>query len=217
MDNRMRTAIKKFIRLHDKPMTNPIFKTITIGGKLPNLDKDIYVSDWAKDLVSKIRPSKKKEDVSLVICTPKDLGFTSMPTTAELFDEDNLAQYGVELCPPEVGIYLRNKYLEQPQGEWLYIAHTPITDSSDGVPFVFNVECDSDGSRWLDGFWAYADNRWDLGDRIVFRLRKISQTSDALNLGSHSDPLSLSLSAETSVEDAITVCKKAGYAVYKIM
>lgn len=45
-----------------------------------------------------------------------------------------------------------------------------ISDS-DGNPNVFNVERNDNGKLWLDNDWTNPDNRWNLDNRIVFRLR----------------------------------------------
>jgi hypothetical protein len=46
-----------------------------------------------------------------------------------------------------------------------------ITDS-DGNPNVLNVECNDDGKHWLNANWVNPDNKWNLNNEIVFRLRK---------------------------------------------
>lgn len=174
--------------------THIVWKTVTIGGKKEyTFNSDINIFSYAKDLQSKTPLTKKKESIDLVILTPKDLGFTGYPTTKQFFDEINLAKYGVELCPAEVGLALREQYTNQPVGEWLYIAMKPITDP-DGDPHVFRLVRDGDG-LWLDDDWADPGSEWYPGSGFVFRLRKVSlnlDTSDSLKL-SPSDTLPLEL------------------------
>jgi hypothetical protein len=62
--------------------------------------------------------------IDLVVLTPADLGFTGEATWAEI--DRRAAQFGLELCPAEVGPLLRLAYLEQPVGEFLRIAMKPV-------------------------------------------------------------------------------------------
>lgn len=189
--------------------THTLWKTIEIGTKEPKFGKDIIISSYAKDLLSKTTYPKKKENIDLVILTPKDLGFTSYCTTTQLFDEANLAKYGVELCPAYVAPFLRQEYMNQPNGEWLYIAMNPITDSG-GNPGVFGVGRRDGGEVWLYGDWADPGDVWNLGGRFVFRLRKVSQSSDFESSDMPLESFPSVLPAETSVE---AVSKKLEQAI----
>lgn len=198
-------------------MKQTIWKKITIGGKKKYVfDKEIYVSSRGKDLQEKTSLAKKKEILDLVILTPKDLGFTKYPTTTELFDEKNLTKYGIELCPAEVGLALREQYTDQPNQEWLYVAMKPII-ASDGSPSVWCVERCDGGELFLRGSWANPYDAWGLDYPIVFRLRKSLGNSEPQ---SSSDTKSSKLSAESSdeassLESAITRVKEAGYTIFK--
>jgi hypothetical protein len=55
------------------------------------------------------------------------------------------------------------------------------TTDSDGNPNVFNVKRNDDGKRWLNSNWANPDNRWNLDNRIVFRLRNYVYFSSILS------------------------------------
>ena len=131
------------------------------------------VSDYAKDLMAQkaFVISKEKMEADFVIATPKDLGFTENPTTEELFNEKNLAFYGLELCRADDGPSIRLSYTDQPNSEWLPIAMKPIC-ASDGYWDVFGLG--RFGSElWLYGrYGAEPQGRWDVGDRLVFRARK---------------------------------------------
>ncbi len=116
---------------------------------------------------------KKPEQLSLVKLKVGDLGFTKNPTTDELYAKAE--EFGLELCPAEVGPQLRLKYpevfnREQPMNEYLRVAMKQITDS-DVDPSIFNV-CRSDGGLWLGSNWTNPSREWDLGSEFVFRLRK---------------------------------------------
>lgn len=45
-----------------------------------------------------------------------------------------------------------------------------ITDS-DGNQNVFELKRNNDGKTWLNGNWASPDDKWNLDNEIVFRLR----------------------------------------------
>lgn len=139
--------------------------TVHLGGTKPDL-KGVEVSSWAKDLLEKTTYQKNKEELNLVILTPADLGFTTYPTTTELFARAK--EKGYDLCPAEVGPRLVGTLEE---AGYLYIAHEPITDS-DGFPHVFYVERDDSGTQWLYAGWTSPGRQWVLGHRIVFTSSK---------------------------------------------
>ena len=121
----------------------------------------------------------EQEPCLLIDLSPADLGFTEEPTTTELLDSERLLKWSatnlddgwvIELCPVEVGPHLAIQYKDQPKGEVLWVAMERIPDSV-GDPNVFNVERNDDGKLWLNNDWANPDNRWNLDNRIVFRLR----------------------------------------------
>lgn len=143
------------------------YKTLTLGSKKPDL-KGVEVSSYAKQLLAKTTYQEEKESIDLVVLTPADLGFTTYPTTAELFARAKEQGYG--LCPAEVGPRLAGTLEE---AGWLYVAMEPITDS-DGYPRVFLVGRYGDGGQWLGTDWTGPGSRWDLSYRIVFTLNKES-------------------------------------------
>lgn len=152
-------------------MKTTIFKTITIGESKKSLEKklkDFNISSYAQELIDKMEISKK-QNVDLVVLTPRDLGLTGYPTTTEVFEAAKAQGY--ELCPADVGPALRVAYTDQPLNEWLSIAMEPIT-GSDGFPFVFRVARDSDGS-WLYARWARPGLEWDLGEQVRVPLPQV--------------------------------------------
>ena len=46
-----------------------------------------------------------------------------------------------------------------------------ITDS-DGNPNVFELKRNDNGKRWLNANWTNPDDKWNLDNEVVFRLRK---------------------------------------------
>lgn len=152
----------------------PVWKTITIGGVLPSeltghLERHGFrLSQWAREMTAKLSTAKKQHKVSLVRVAVKDLGFTEMPTTTELFARAK--EKGLGLCPAEVGPHLRLALADQSRGDYFWVAMEPITDSA-GSPLVFYL-ASHDGGQWLDSRCASPVSRWRLGREFVFLLRK---------------------------------------------
>ena len=143
--------------------------------------KQFNVSDYARSMLRNkkqfIEPVNmrhrerkgSKETVDLVRLRVRDLGFTSAPTTTELFTRAR--KLGLELCPPETGPYKRLADKDQPLGNWYYVGMEPVS-VSDGDPCVFLLGR-SEGGLWLyDDGWANPDSQWGLGHEFLFRRRK---------------------------------------------
>ena len=75
-----------------------------------------------------------------------------------------------------------NSTLRVFEGWWLRRYRHNNTDS-DGNPNVFNVECNDDGTLWLNTNWVNPDNTWNLDNRIVFRLRNSHHFSPVFLMG----------------------------------
>ncbi|MBU2265169.1 hypothetical protein KJ784_03230, partial [Patescibacteria group bacterium] len=118
--------------------------------------KNIYLSDWGKDLLYKTEFSQEKEKYDLVRFTVEQLGFSKGATTDEIYKKAE--ELGLELCPAQVGPHLRLQY---PGREWMLIAMKRITDR-DGHPNVFYLDSDSDKLE-LDGDYASPDGMWRRG------------------------------------------------------
>lgn len=148
------------------------FRTVEIGGKNSKQlqaelkNKGINVSDYAKDMLesSDFKTLKNPQNLDLVRLTIKDLGFTELATTDQIYKRAE--ELGLELCPAEVGPRLRLKDANQPMGEWYFIAMKQIADR-DGGPLVFFLERREDG-LWLDDDWADPVSGWSPEDEFVF-------------------------------------------------
>lgn len=169
------SALKRFLR-KENPWELKLIRemTLQIGGVTKDelvrrlTDGGNYVSNWARDLAGRITTLLKPRKIKLGWITVRDLGFTEMPTTPELLAR--IKEVG-DLCPAEVGPHLRLADADQPRGTWYWVAMEPITDSG-GYPGVFFVERNVVGERWLFADCAKPDGRWDLGNVVVFLLRK---------------------------------------------
>lgn len=110
------------------------------------------------------------ETVDIVRLKVRDFGFTNYPTTTELFAKAE--EFGLELCPAEVGPQYRLQQTDQPMDNWFYIGMKPLVASGD--PLGFELAHRSRG-LWLgDLSWAGPDGRWNLDHEFVFRFRKNS-------------------------------------------
>jgi len=169
------------------------FRKFLIGGVdkkalLKRVEAGFSVGDWAKELMKRpaFTTQDVEEEIETIILTPVDFGYERMPTTTELLDPNRLLEwskqnaarlpegYVVELLPAEAGLHIRDQYEDQPKGEVLWIAMERITDSG-GNPNVFSVRRYDGGGQWLATYWTGPGYRWNLDDRIVFRLRKVTQ------------------------------------------
>ena len=99
---------------------------VTLGTKQLNAPA-CHLGDSASEIIG--RPgfaiSATKEDVNLLVLSVSELGFDEHGALlSDLYAR--AAQVGFDLCPAEVGPQLRLQYLDQPLGEFLHIAMTPI-------------------------------------------------------------------------------------------
>ena len=127
------------------------------------------ISSYAEDMLNKMEVLKNKENVDLISFSVEQLGFPNGATLQQIYDKAK--EFGLELCPPQVGPELRLNYKDQPNDEYLKIAMESISDR-DGNPTVFCV------GRGGSGSWLGRDvggrlvNHWDGGICFVFRVRK---------------------------------------------
>ena len=137
-------------------------------------DKNIYLSDWGKDILhktefssfDKLGTGKEKEEYELVRFSVEQLGFRDGATTDEIYKKAE--ELGLELCPAEVGPQLRLKY---PGKEWMLIAMKQIS-GRDGNPHVFDLHSYGDRLE-LYGYRAEPEDGWGADDSFVFRFRKL--------------------------------------------
>ncbi len=128
---------------------------VEIGGKTRDqLEKEmeaagVQISTYAKDMLHSkdFVTAQNKEKLDYVRLTVADLGFTSYPTTDQLYARAE--ELGLELLPAEFGPNYRLQNLDQPEGDWFYTGMKQIADS-DGDPDVFDLGRRGD-DLWLDG------------------------------------------------------------------
>ena len=146
-------------------------------------EKNIWLSDYGKDILQKTEFSKSKETYDLVQFTVEQLGFPQGATTAEIwgteddkdehgnpapFTKGKMTELGLDLCPAEVGPLLRLVYKGT---DWKLIAMQQISGRG-GSPFVFSLGADDDWLR-LHAYCARPSFRWSGSHQFVFRSRKL--------------------------------------------
>lgn len=143
--------------------------------KLENFEvngQKMYFSDYAKDMMKSadFAIAEKPKAVDLARLSVGDFNFAKNPTTDELYAKAK--EFGLELCPAEVGPRLRLEFTNQANGDYFWIAMRQITDRV-GYPSVFLLSRHGDGRLELGYNGARPDKQWLDNDKFVFRLRKL--------------------------------------------
>lgn len=154
---------------------------LEIGGKTKDelvaelKAKGIKISDYAQDMLDSpdFTSQPNPEQIDLVRLKVRDLGFPDGATTDQIYAKAE--EFGLELCPAEVGPYQRLKDQEQPLGDWYRVAMKQISDRR-GNPNVFRMEHNGDG-LWLNNDRARPDRRWNADRGFLFRLRNVSHAA----------------------------------------
>ncbi|MGI8420140.1 MAG: hypothetical protein ACR2LN_05875, partial [Candidatus Levyibacteriota bacterium] len=79
-------------------------------------------------------------------------------------------ELGLDLCPAEVGPRMRLAEINQPIGDYYWIAMKQLAGSY-GRPSVFSVGR-RESAPWLGGGWATPGSGWDPESEFVLSLRK---------------------------------------------
>ena len=113
------------------------------------------VSPWIEDIVkrNKYKFNNNKFPIKLVRKYVKEFGFDKPVELQTIYKE--IEKLGYELVPPEIAIYARSIYKEQPPGEWLRFA-TPLNSmiDSDGVPHLPKLG-KALGLYFVETYWSY--------------------------------------------------------------
>ena len=117
--------------------------------------KNFKVSPWIEDVVKKNNYifDNNKFPIKLVRKYVRELGFGN-PVELQMIYE-KIERLGYKLVPPEIAIYVRLIYNEQPAGEWLRFA-TPLNSmiDSDGVPHLPKLG-KALGLYFVETYWSY--------------------------------------------------------------
>ncbi|MDO8572743.1 MAG: hypothetical protein Q7S11_03175 [bacterium] len=134
--------------------------------------KNIYLSEWGKDILYKTEFSTESKTYELVQFTVAQLDFPKGATTDEIYAK--AIKLGLELAPAEIGPYLRLQYGGR---DWKLIAMKQIL-TSDGYPSVFSLDAGGVGLE-LDAYRARPSRRWYAVSQFVFCSRKKLEASES--------------------------------------
>jgi hypothetical protein len=97
--------------------------------------------------------SNNKFPIKLVRKYVRELGFDKPVELKMVYQK--IEKLGYNLVPPEIAIYTRSLYKEQPTGEWLRFA-TPLNSmiDSDGVPHLPKLG-KALGLYFVETYWSY--------------------------------------------------------------
>ena len=128
----------------------------TCGELLEELKKNNYkVSPWIEDIVKKnnYKFNNHNFPIKLVRKYVKEFGFDSPVELQKIYEK--LTSQNYKLVPPEIAIYSRLIYKDQPSGEWLRFA-TPLNSmiDSDGVPHLPKLG-KALGCYFVETYWSY--------------------------------------------------------------
>jgi len=155
----------------------PIWKTIklgtgkTVGDFRNDLRRgNLKLGDWASDIIGKpaFTTATEETEVDLVRVAVAELGFKKGARRDQIYERAN--EFGLELCPAEVGPQLRLQYQDQPNKEQILIGMEPII-VSDGTPRAFGIES-LDSELWLSAYYGSPGRDWDAEHQWVFVRRK---------------------------------------------
>ncbi|MGG7620772.1 helicase [Bacillus coreaensis] len=162
-----------------------ITRTVDVGGltKWELIEKlqqtFILINEYGKRLLAddKFTTSEIKYSLPTVELTVGNLGFPDGATTVEIFNRAK--ELGLELCPIELGPYLRLEYLDQPEGSSgnplqqqqapsgsITIASEILTEDDD-FPKGFYLRR-INGVLWLRGYLADHLHVWNPDNHFIF-------------------------------------------------
>jgi len=122
---------------------------------IKDFKKKYILSPWIIDIVNQIKNHKfdKKKKYEIHRINVGNLGFKKPTRLKAIYKQIRLKGY--ELIEPEVAIYLRCVYTNQPKGEWLRIA-VPFESmiDSDNVPHLPKLGS-ALGKLFLETYWSY--------------------------------------------------------------
>jgi len=120
------------------------------------------------DFFEKISYTKEKNNIKLVFISLANLGLSTKLNKIKGIEYEEICeqakQFGLSLCPPEIGPQLRLQYSNQPKGEWIVIATEPIIDSDD-IPKLFVVGS-NDSGLWLNSVRYHKKDDFFSGQRL---------------------------------------------------
>ncbi|MBP9749929.1 MAG: hypothetical protein KBD21_04325 [Candidatus Pacebacteria bacterium] len=159
---------------HARFFAKPIWKVVKVGlcenpkAYRRALNAKKMIVSWSNNILDKITCSQKAINLELDLLSVGELGFKGAASYADICSRAN--DIGRELCPAEVGPALRYQYDNQPRGERVLIAMTPIiVRDADG--YIFHVGHDA-CSLCLGANLGRPGTVWSPDYRFVFVHRR---------------------------------------------
>lgn len=154
------------------PSCPAVARTVQVGGstKAAILQKflvhAIAMNEYGKQLWND--PRFVISEVSYALRTVelrvRDLGFADGGTTEQIYQRAQ--DLGLEVCPLELGPFLRLQFLDQPEAYRITLSAHKLAEEA-GVPNGFYLRRVSAG-LWLRGYTATSDFCWDPDEHFVF-------------------------------------------------
>ncbi len=154
-----------------------VWKTIKLRAVYENGDDFCRaVMNRTYRLGKEARDILRSKDFTFTI-KPKELDLVFVPFRSLGIDDywrydticDLARKLGLELCPPEVGPWLRMGYPEQPMGETIVIAMNALFDTTGNLR-IFTLSHKDDGTKWLSTYAGHSGYTWSRDRQFVFVL-----------------------------------------------
>ncbi|MBS4220222.1 helicase [Bacillus sp. FJAT-49711] len=167
-----------------------ITRKIEVGGltKSQLLQKlqqsSILMNEYGERLIAdeKFMTFETKYSLQTVELTVSNLGFPNGATTEQIFNKAK--ELGLEMCPLELGPYLRLEYLDQPEGNSVNpLQQNQAPSGSVTIASEFLYKDDNfpkgfylrriKGTLWLRGYRSDHLHVWNPDDHFIFCKQKI--------------------------------------------
>lgn len=162
----------------DPPVRKPEFKvlkTIKVGTNLKTAAdfreafraNGMEICDSANYMLDspQFNVAKEQTELCLVAVSVAELGFKKGAATRQIYARAE--EFGLDICPAEVGPLLRLQYKDQPISDRLVIGMSPILGLGGRQPMVFSVERYKSGFQ-LDGNNGGPEHTWLGCERWIF-------------------------------------------------
>ncbi|WP_066050744.1 helicase [Robertmurraya korlensis] len=168
------------------PECSFITRTLEVGGltKCELIKKlqqsSILINEYGERLLADERftTSETKYRLQTIELTVGNLGFPDGATTTQFFKRAN--ELGLELCPIELGPYLRLEYLDQPEGDSRNHMQKKHQAPSGSITIASEILAEEEdfpkgfylrrinGVLWLRGYVADDLHVWNSDDHFIF-------------------------------------------------
>lgn len=124
-----------------------------------------------------VKTSSKRKKRDIIELAIRDLDIEKNPSLRMIFQK--VKDYGLSLCPLEIGPYFRLSYRDQkeeneyeknkaPKGS-ITIISKPLKEGDETFPKGFYIR-KMDGVLWLRGYNCSMEYIWDINDRIALMI-----------------------------------------------